>query len=55
LEKTPMDTKIIAKEKWVELSKKLRNRVQAYFNPDQLAAIDEFIRLAEASFDQVTH
>jgi hypothetical protein len=47
--------KKISKEEWVELSKKLRDRVSAYFNPEQLEAIDEFIRLAGqgSSFDQV--
>jgi hypothetical protein len=45
----------IDKEKWIELAKKLRDRTQAYFpKPEQLETIDEFIRLAGASFDQVT-
>jgi hypothetical protein len=38
--------KKISKEEWIELSKKLRNRVCAHFNPDQLKTIDEFIQLA---------
>ncbi len=48
--------KKISREEWAELSKKLRNRVSAYFNPEQLEAIDEFTRLAGqgASFDQVS-
>jgi hypothetical protein len=47
--------KTISKEKWVELSKKLRNWVSAHFNPEQLETIDEFIRIAGqgASFDQI--
>jgi hypothetical protein len=46
----------ISKEEWVELSKKLRNWVQANFTPEQLRAIDEFIRIAGqgASFDQIS-
>ena len=45
----------ISKEQWVELARKLRDRVSAYFNPEQLKVIDEFIQLAgqSASFDQV--
>ena len=46
----------ISKEEWIELSKKLRQRVSAYFNPEQLETIDEFIRLAGqgAAFDQIS-
>ena len=48
--------KKISKEDWVRLSEKLRNRVSAYFNPEQLETIDEFIRLAGqgSSFDQIS-
>jgi hypothetical protein len=47
--------KKISKEEWIELSKKLRNRVSGYFTAEKLDVIDEFIRLAgtAASFDQV--
>jgi hypothetical protein len=47
--------KKISKEEWVEISKKLRNRVSGYFDPEQLETIDEFIRLAGqgAAFDQI--
>jgi hypothetical protein len=50
-----MAEKSISKEEWIELSKMLRQRVSGYFNPEQLATIDEFIQLAGqgASFDQV--
>jgi hypothetical protein len=44
----------VEKEKWIELAKKLRDRTQAYFKPDQLETIDEFIRHAGAQFDQIT-
>jgi hypothetical protein len=49
-----MDNRI-SKERWLELSKKLRDRVSAHFDPKELDTIDEFIRLAGqgASFDQV--
>jgi hypothetical protein len=49
-----IETKI-SKEDWIELSKKLRNRVCAHFNPDQFKTIDEFIQLAGqgSSFDQI--
>lgn len=45
----------ISKERWVELSKKLRDRVSAYFTAEQLVSIDEFIQLAgqRAAFDQI--
>jgi ethanolamine ammonia-lyase small subunit len=45
----------VSRERWASLSKRLRDRVCAYFNPEQLATIDEFIRLASqhASFDQI--
>jgi hypothetical protein len=45
----------MAREQWIELSRKLRDRVCAYFNPEQLGVIDEFIQTAgqAASFDQV--
>lgn len=45
----------ITREEWIELTKNLRNRVSAYFNPEQLEAIDEFIRNAglSSAFDQV--
>lgn len=48
--------KKISKEDWIELSKKLRNRVSAYFNPEELETIDRFIQLAGqgASFDQIS-
>ena len=43
-----------SKEEWVQLSERLRNRVQAHFNPEELDAIDRFILLASQSstFDQ---
>lgn len=50
-----MAEKRISKEEWVELSKKLRQRVSGHFNPEQLETIDEFIQIAGngAWFDQV--
>jgi hypothetical protein len=50
-----MDERRISKEEWVELSKKLRERVVGHFTPDQLQTIDAFIQMAgsSASFDQV--
>ena len=44
----------VSQEQWLELAKKLRNRVSGYFDPEQLEAIDEFIRLAASQFDQVS-
>ena len=50
-----MDEKRISKEEWVELSKKLRERVSGHFTSEQLQMIDAFIQMAGsgASFDQV--
>jgi len=46
----------MTREQWVEVTKKLRNRVSAHFNAEQLSTIDEFVQLAgqAASFDQVS-
>lgn len=46
----------MTREQWVEVTKKLRNRVFAHFNAEQLRAIDQFVQLAgqAASFDQVS-
>ena len=44
----------VRQDEWLELSKKLRNRVSGYFDPKQLETIDEFIRLAASQFDQVS-
>ena len=43
------------KDEWVKLSERLRNHVQARFNPEELDAIDRFILLASqaSAFDQV--
>lgn len=46
--------KKVSREQWHQLAKKLRNRVSGNFNPEQLEAIDEFIRLAASQFDQVS-
>ncbi len=32
--------KKISKEQWIEITRKLRNRVQGYFNPEQLERIE---------------
>jgi hypothetical protein len=45
----------ISVEEWADLSKKLRNRVSPHFTPEQLRAIDEFIRMGSHQFDQVGH
>lgn len=44
-----------SKEEWARLSVRLRNRVQARFNPEELDAIDRFILLAsqDSVFDHV--
>src|ERR1035437_7703268 len=44
-----------SKEEWAKLSVRLRNRVQARFNPEELDAIDRFILLASQGsvFDRV--
>ena len=44
-----------SKEEWAKLSVRLRNRVQARFNPEELDAIDRFILLASQGsvFDHV--
>jgi len=48
--------KRFSKEEWVELSKKLLNRVSGHFDTEQLKTIDQFIQLAGqgASFDQIS-
>jgi hypothetical protein len=45
----------ISKEAWIDLSRKLRQRVSSHFDAEQLEQIDRFIELAGAgaSFDQV--
>ena len=50
--KNKLDT---SREEWAKLSVQLRNRVQARFNPDELATIDRFILLASQGsvFDDV--
>jgi hypothetical protein len=44
-----------SKEEWAKLSVRLRNRVQARFNPEELDAIDRFILLAsqDSVFDHM--
>ena len=44
-----------SKEEWARLSVQLRNGLQAHFNPEELDAIDRFIRLASQGpvFDDV--
>jgi len=44
-----------SKEVWAKLSVRLRNRVQARFNPEELDAIDRFILLAsqDSVFDHM--
>ena len=44
-----------SKEEWVKLSERLRNRVQARFNAEELDVIDRFILLASqgSAFDEV--
>jgi hypothetical protein len=44
----------ISEEDWLDLSKKLRNRVSGNFNPTELETVDRFIDLARASFDQIS-
>jgi hypothetical protein len=44
----------VSQEQWLELAKKLRNRVRGYFATEQLPAIDDFIKLAASQFDQVS-
>ena len=44
----------MSQEQWLELAKKLRNRVSGYFAPEPLQAIDDFIKLAASQFDQVS-
>jgi len=39
--------KKISKEEWVELTKKLRNRVSAYFNPEQLEPLTSSFALPD--------
>ena len=51
-----MERKRFSKEEWIELTKKLRNRVAAYFDEKELETVDRFIQLAGqgASFDQIS-
>jgi hypothetical protein len=53
-EKRVLEMKM-SKEQSAELSKKVRDRVSAYFTPEQLVSIDEFIQLGGqgAAFDQI--
>jgi len=44
----------VSQEQWLELAKKLRNRVSGYFAREQWQAIDDFIKLAASQFDQVS-
>jgi hypothetical protein len=44
----------VSQEQWLALAKKLRNRVSGDFAPEPLPAIDDFIKLAAAQFDQVS-
>ncbi|HZT68643.1 MAG TPA: hypothetical protein VFC10_02700 [Terriglobia bacterium] len=51
-----MERERFSKEEWKILTKKLRNRASAYFDPKELETIDRFIQLAGqgAIFDQVS-
>jgi hypothetical protein len=51
-----MERKRLSREEWIELTKKLRNRVSGYFDEKELDPIDRFVQLAGqgASFDQVS-